>query len=65
MHVDYPKVRVYILYFLLLKVRFQNTDMEVDGSCTIELVSHSWSLQSNDDNRIMYSDQERTEITAS
>ena len=65
MHVDYPKVRTYILYFLQLKVRFQSTAMEVNGCSTMELVSHSWSLQSKNDNCVMYSDQDVMEITAS
>ena len=65
MHVDYPKVRTYIPYFLLLKVRFRSTAMEVNGCCTMESVSHSWSLESNNDNCVMYSDQEVMEITAS
>ena len=65
MHVDYPEVRAYILYFLQPKSSVWNTDMEVNGSSTIESVSHFWSLQSNNDNRIMYSDQEGTKITAS
>ena len=65
MHVDYPEVRAYILYFLQPKSSVWNTDMEVNGSSTIESVSHFWSLQSNNDNRIMYSDQEGMKITAS